>query len=37
MIKQTFYNLPETKRGRIYQAIKTEVGIGSNKKYIALS
>lgn len=24
MIKQTFYNLPETKRGRIYQAIKTE-------------
>lgn len=24
MIKQTFYNLPETKRERIYQAIKTE-------------
>lgn len=24
MIKQTFYNLPKTKRERIYQAIKTE-------------
>ena len=24
MVKQTFYNLPETKRERIYQAIKTE-------------
>ena len=24
MIKQTFYNLPETKRERIYQAIKAE-------------
>lgn len=24
MIKKTFYNLPETKRERIYQAIKTE-------------
>lgn len=24
MIKQTFYNLPETKREQIYQAIKTE-------------